>query len=550
MKKPNGWLDFYPRPQLKRDSFFSLNGEWEFNIGEAGRIPAEFQSTINVPFVPQSELSDCSVEVKIEDTLFYKKSFTLPRGFVKDRVILNFGAVNNCCNVFLNGQKVGENIGGYNRFSFDVTNFLQENNTLIVEATNKLDGILPYGKQRKKRGGMWYTPVSGIWQSVWLESVPSVYIKYIDITTKGNEVTFLIDGVNDGLVYIMPNEEPIARFVDGRAIVKISDPKYWTPETPHIYNVKIVCEKDEVQTYFALRELEIKNIDGYPRLLLNGKPYFFNGLLDQGYFADGIFTPSTPEEYKNDILFAKRSGFNMLRKHIKIEPDVFYYYCDTLGMAVFQDMVNNSDYSFIRDTALPTIALKRLNDTFLHKNKKSRQAFIEGMLSTVGDLKNFPSVCEWTIFNEGWGQFCSSKMYGLLKVYDSTRFIDSASGWFKAKDTDFESEHVYFKDIKLKAKKRPLFLSEFGGYSLMVDTPYSPQKEYGYRSFKDKESYTEAVVNLYKTQVLPLIEKGLCAAVYTQLTDVEDEINGLITYDRTVEKIDSKILSNLFKGIN
>ncbi len=550
MKKPNGWLNFYPRPQLKRDSFLSLNGEWEFEICDSNNIPNKFSNTINVPFVPQSELADCAAQVKIGDTLFYRKSFTLPKGFVNNRVILNFGAVDNHTTVYLNNQKIGENIGGYNRFSFDVTQFLQDTNTLVVKVTDTLDGILPYGKQRKKRGGMWYTAVSGIWQSVWLESVPQVYIKHINIATKANEVDFLIDGAQNGLVYIMPSQEPVAHIVNGKASVKIENPQYWTPETPHIYNVKIVCGEDTVESYFALRDLEIKNIDGYPRLLLNGKPYFFNGLLDQGYFADGIFTPSSPQEYKNDILFAKRCGFNMLRKHIKIEPDIFYYYCDTLGMAVFQDMVNNSGYSFIRDTAFPTIGLKRLNDKFLHKNKNSRNAFVESLISTVRDLKNFPSICEWTIFNEGWGQFCSSKMYELLKAQDSTRFIDSASGWFKAKDTDFESEHVYFKEIKIKASDKPLFLSEFGGYSLLVNTPYSPKKEYGYRSFKDKESYSNAVANLYKTQVLPLIEKGLCAAVYTQLTDVEDEINGLITYDRTVEKIDPDTMNQLFKDIN
>ena len=284
--------------------------------------------------------------------------------------------------------------------------------------------------------------------------------------------------------------------------------------------------------------MEIREFDGYQRLCLNGKPYFFHGLLDQGYWSDGLFTPATPECYVNDILAMKELGFNTLRKHIKVEPEEFYYQCDRLGMVVFQDMVNNGDYSFFRDTALPTLGVQTLDDRKMHPDPATRDGFLRGMEATVEQLRNHPCIFYWTIFNEGWGQFDSDAMYHHLKAMDDTRWIDTTSGWFRRKETDVDSRHVYFKPIRLEAGEKPLVLSEFGGYSYKPEGhAFNVDKTYGYGKFKNQAAYAEAVEALYRQQVIPAAEQGLCAAIYTQVSDVEDETNGLLSYDRKVQKL-------------
>lgn len=522
----------YPRPQMKRDSFFCLNGKWEFEVSEKKEIPNSFSKTIVVPFAPESILS--GIEEVFSEKLFrfYKLEFSLPSGFIKDKVLLHFGAVDSSCEVFLNSKSLGFHIGGYEHFSFDITDKLQENNTLVVRVWDKLsEKILPYGKQCYKRGGMWYTPVSGIWQTVWLESVANEYIKNIEIKTDKSGADIIVKGIKNGKILFEGKEFEIS---DSKGRIEVNEPIFWSPENPHLYYFDVVSDKDRVSSYFAIRTLEIKD----NRLCLNGKPYFFHGLLDQGYFSDGLFTPATEKGYENDILAMKSLGFNMLRKHIKIEPEQFYFDCDRLGMIVFQDFVNNGDYSFIRDTALPTFFLKKLNDKRLHKNKESRKAFIEHMLKTVKSLSNHPSICYWTIFNEGWGQFCSNEMYKKLKEIDSTRFVDTASGWFKGADSDVESEHVYFKPFKFKPQSKPTVLSEFGGYSYRPEGHvFNLNKAYGYRFFENRDDFENALVKLYEDEVIPAFEKGLSAAVYTQVSDVEDETNGLLSYDRRVLKV-------------
>ncbi|MBR2043550.1 MAG: glycoside hydrolase family 2 [Clostridia bacterium] len=518
----NGRKCNYPRPQLKRESFLSLDGIWElYADGE--------KYDILVPFCVESALS--GVNKSFASGLFcYKKHFVLPNGFNKGRVLIHFGAVDQKCTLLINGREVGEHTGGYNAFSFDITDYIEKENEITLFVTDTLDLTLPYGKQKKKRGGMWYTPVSGIWQSVWLESVPKEYIKDIKIDVTLNSALITLYGVDFGEVVFNGKAYPI---IDGKVNITVSNPVNWTPETPQLYEFTVKAGEDEVQSYFALRTLEIKGNE----LLLNGKPYFFNGLLDQGYFPDGIYTPADEEEYKDDILKMKSLGFNMLRKHIKVEPEAFYYYCDKYGMAVFQDMVNNGKYSFIRDTALPTVGIQRLNDKFTHRNKKARQSFISGMESTVKQLYNHPCIVEWTIFNEGWGQFCADSMYLKMKELDSSRFIDSASGWFKAKNNDFDSAHIYFKKLKAKKGDKPVFISEFGGYSYKIEEhSFNNENTYGYGKFARREDFVKALQSLY-SDLFALKEKGLCAAVYTQVSDVEDETNGLLTYDRKVMKI-------------
>lgn len=524
------YWNVYPRPQLKRDSFFCLNGQWDFTA-------SDYSGKIIVPFCPESSLSGIGKNFK--DKLIYKREFALPDDFIKDRVFIHFGAVDQIATVYLNDVKLGTNVGGYNHFSFEITELIKENNTITVEVEDELLLYLPYGKQSKKRGGMWYTPVSGIWQTVWIESTLKKYIEDITIEADDESAKITVKGISNGNVIFEDKTVPLE---NGVAVYKPENVEKWSPENPRLYYFTVEGDGDKVESYLAFRKLETKKIDNIPRLCLNGEPYFFNGVLDQGYFFDGIFTPQTEKAYENDILLMKEAGFNTLRKHIKVEPEQFYYDCDRLGMVVFQDFINNGDYSFFRDTLLPTIGIQKLNDENMHKDKRTRRNFIKTMEKTVEQLKNHPSICLWTIFNEGWGQFDGNKMYDELKKLDSSRFIDTTSGWFRGKNTDVESLHIYFKKLKIKKSDKPIIISEFGGYALSIKGHvFNEEKEYGYKKFKDIESLDNAVCNLFEKEVLPLVKKGLCASIYTQLSDVEDETNGLVTYDREIVKFSSRL---------
>jgi len=528
----------YPRPQMKRDSYISLNGGWDFTVD------CEKMGQIRVPFCPESKLSGIGRHFDEGSLLCYNRSLTLPEGFNRGRVLLHIGAVDQRADVFLNNKPVGWHKGGYEAFTLDITDALQQENMLQICCFDDLaDQSYPYGKQvlPEKRGGMWYTPVSGIWQSVWLESVPETYIRKLNIENRGYGVTISVEPALEGVVTV----PELGKFplVDGKVTVTPEKPNLWSPENPYLYGFTVEAGEDKIESYFAIRSLEVKQVGAYKRLCLNGKPYFFHGLLDQGYWPDGLFTPAAPECYADDIRMMKKLGFNTLRKHIKVEPEEFYYQCDRLGMIVWQDMVNNSDYNFLRDTVLPTVGIQKLDDRNLHKDEFTRKRFLEAMEATVNQLKNHPSICYWTIFNEAWGQFDSDKVYEQFKKLDDTRFIDSTSGWFRQKKSDVDSRHVYFRKVSLKAGDKPLVLSEFGGKTYKTEGHiFNPDKSYGYGGCDSLEALNEALVKLYTEEIIPCAEKGLCAAIYTQVSDVEDEINGLVTYDRKVEKADPEKL--------
>ena len=522
----------YPRPQMRRDRYLNLNGGWDFHVNYEG------QGQIRVPFCPESKLSGFGKHYEEASMLQYARFFTLPEGFQRGRVLLHIGAADQRADVFLNGKPVGSHKGGYEAFTMDITDYLCENNRLSICCFDDLeDQSYPYGKQTMNRGGMWYTPVSGIWQTVWLESVPEEYIHRLNIENRGYAVTISIEPKLNGKVIVPALGE--FDLVDGCVTISPENPHLWSPEDPYLYDFTVEAGEDRVDSYFAIRSLEIKQIGKYPRLCLNGKPYFFHGLLDQGYWPDGIFTPAKPECYAEDILAMKKLGFNTLRKHIKVEPEEFYYQCDKLGMIVWQDMVNNSDYHFFRDTALPTIGIQKLDDRKLHTDPQSRKAFLDAMAATVNQLKNHPCICYWTIFNEAWGQFDSDRVYEQFKQLDDTRFVDSTSGWFRRSKSDVDSRHVYFKKVKLCGDgKKPLVLSEFGGKTYRTENHvFNPDKAYGYGGCETLEGLNRAVFDLYSSEILPCVKNGLCAAIYTQVSDVEDEINGLLTYDRKVEKL-------------
>ena len=533
--------DIYPRPQLRRESYVNLNGSWELSI-EGEETPL----SIRVPFCPESLLSGVNRHFPEGSRLTYRRNFQLPEDSHNNRILLHIGAADQVAEVYVNQKPVGRHEGGYTAFTLDITDAVEEDNLLEIRCTDDLrDLSMPYGKQTLRRGGMWYTPVSGIWQSVWLECVPERYIEKLRIENRGYSVHISVKPALEGKVEV----EGLGEFLleNGKAVITPEAPHLWSPEDPHLYNFRVITEEDTVESYFAIRSIETQVVGGIPRLCLNGKPYFFHGLLDQGYWPDGIYTPATPECYAQDILAMKKLGFNTLRKHIKVEAEEFYYQCDKLGMIVFQDMVNNGDYSFFRDTAIPTVRIQKLPDKNMHKDPKTRARFLQTMEEIVAQLGNHPSILYWTIFNEGWGQFDSDNVYEKFRSLDDTRIIDTTSGWFRRKHSDVESLHIYFGPWnQIKPGKKPVILSEFGGYTYPVEGHlFNPDNAYGYKACKSLEEFQDQILALYRGKVLPAIRKGLCGGIYTQVSDVEDEINGLLTYDRKVCKADEAAMTAL-----
>ena len=534
------WLTEYPRPQLRRDSFISLCGDWALSVKTAdGKKQA--LGNIFVPYPPESRISGIERQLLPNEKYIYQRTFTLPEFSKSERVLLHFDAVDQIAAVTVNDNEFSEHVGGYLPFELDITSCARVgDNTVTVEVRDELDHTFGWGKQRRDRGGMWYTPTSGIWKSAWLEIVPKTYIQSLHITPSLDSATVeMHGGKNNKTATLFDGDKEIKYTFSGSTVtLKPENPILWTPENPHLYEFEISDGTDTVRSYFALRTFSVEARGETTYMCLNGEPYFCHGLLDQGYFPDGIYTPATPDGFINDIKKMKELGFNTLRKHIKIEHELFYYYCDKYGMLVFQDMVNSGGYSFFVDTALPTIGLKR---GITHRATPKRKShFIESSKATIDLLYNHPSVVYYTVFNEGWGQFDADKCYALLKNCDKTRVFDATSGWFFGKQSDVESHHIYFKPLKFKKRPdRPLVLSEFGGYSLRIDSHvFNLDKNYGYSTCESQEAFEEAFCKLYREQVIPQIKQnGLCATVYTQVSDVEDETNGLLTYDRQVCKV-------------
>ena len=557
----------HPRPLLKRTSVQILNGWWDFAAG-AEEQPL-YQGRIRVPFPPEAALSGIGKHFPEGTELHYSTTAVLTPEMKQiiaagGRLLLHIDAADQHCRVLLGGAELGLHTGGYEHCSFDLTSALCSGNdeerssiadsyALQIITTDDLrDLTQPYGKQVMKRGGMWYTPFSGLWQSVWLEAVPAVYVEEIRIRTDMEQARIQLilntGAPASGTLHIMaPEGEWTVPFEEGFAMVRPEQPHLWSPEDPYLYRFRAQLSapaQDRFESYFALRAVGTVQAGGFTRLTLNGKPYFFNGLLDQGYFSDGLCTPADSRCYDEDILAMKALGFNLLRKHIRIEPDAFYEACDRLGMLVCQDMVNNGRYSFFLDTALPTVGIQHLNDEHRHRDPAVRQAFEKTMRGCVRQVGSFPCIIAWTVFNEGWGQFASAKMTALLRELDADggRIIDAASGWFRSGAGDVESLHVYFKAFSMKPayfkSGRPVVLSEFGGIAFREPGHcFNPDKTYGYGTANTRREYAQRVLDLYENQILPAARAGLSAAVYTQVSDVEDEINGILTYDRQVNKL-------------
>lgn len=549
----------YPRPQFRRDSYVNLNGLWSYAIVKTPECPDRFDGEILVPFSPESPLSGVGCQLLPDEYLFYRREFTLPEGFNRGRVLMHFDAVDQEAYVEVNGVAAGTHVGGYLPFAFDITDCLQGGVNVVTVRVRDVSDVMYYarGKQKLKRGGIFYTAQSGIWQTVWLESVPEDYITNLKITPLYDQGSVHIQtqssGGADTQIEVFDGGRKIASAAGADVVLKIEDFKSWSPESPFLYDLKLMHGADTVDSYFAMRKISLgKNQYGYPCMMLNNQPYFHNGLLDQGYYSDGYLTPPSDEAMIHDIQTAKDLGFNMLRKHIKIEPMRWYYHCDRLGMLVWQDMVNGGEHETFFWTGIAGFFHWHMDDTSQKNykyagrlNAEGRQMYARETRETVELLYNVPSIVLWVPFNEGWGQFNAKDAYQLVKSLDSTRLIDHASGWHDQRIGDFNSRHIYFTPIYSKLDNRPFILSEFGGLGIKAPGHMFTTKTFCYKMYGTREKITAAYRRLYEKKIIPYTRKGMAASVYTQLTDVEEEINGMMTYDREQIKIDPDTVRDL-----
>lgn len=544
-------LTEYPRPQMRRDSYLNLNGRWEYAITDSDELPRRWDGTILVPFSPESALSGVGRSLQPGQTLWYRREVIVPQGFIPadGRLLLHFGAVDQEAAVYWNGRLLGRHMGGYNAFTLDATDALGPRNSLVVRVHDDTDASFhSRGKQKTRRGGIWYTPQSGIWQTVWMEAVPRHYIESLRIVP-------LFD--QSAVEVMVRCSQPLQceATVDGRTVpftsgeparIPMPDFRAWSPEDPYLYDLSVALGEDRVESYFGMRKMEVRaDRGGVKRLFLNGEPYFQSGLLDQGYWPDGLYTAPSDEALIYDIQTAKAMGFNLLRKHIKVEPMRWYYHCDRLGMLVWQDMPSGGGKYRFSTITLPLVTGIHRRDNhyraFARASSQGRGEYMDELEEMVGQLFNAPSVVLWVPFNEGWGQFDSTLVMERLRALDPTRPVDPASGWHDQGAGELRSLHVYFKPFRFRRDRRgrALALSEFGGYNLRVDGHCFNQKDYGYRRLPDAAALWRDFSRLYEREVLPAVPRGLCASVYTQLSDVEDELNGLMTYDRRVVKLDA-----------
>lgn len=547
-------LPEYPRPQLVRDNWVNLNGQWDYAISDTADAPKGFDGRITVPFSPETELSGVGRMLLASEYLWYHRDIFIPVGFKGKRVILHFGAVDRIADVWINGVHAAEHVGGYLPFEADVTELIRDGQmSILVRVSDDTDkSYHTRGKQSNKRGGIWYTPQSGIWQSVWMEAVPESYIKKLRITPDFDNACVKVTADTVGT-------EPAFAHFEGRsyelpAIIPVPDFEPWSPENPKLYEFTVSCGEDLVQSYFAMRKFSVqKDESGIMRLFLNGKPYFHNGLLDQGYWSDGLYTAPSDEALVFDIESAKKMGFNTLRKHIKVEPLRWYYHCDRLGMIVWQDMPSGGTAYNPAVISAPVVLPVKLRDNkyslFGRKDEQGRAEFVSELKEMIEHLYNCPCIALWTPFNEGWGQFDAEKIYNMIRDMDSTRTIDHASGWHDQGISDVRSDHVYFRKYRFNADKsgRAVLLSEFGGYNHRIQGHAYNEKDFGYKKFDTVSELETALEELYQKQIRPAVSQGLSAAIYTQLSDVEDELNGLLTYDRKVCKIAPDKLRKIIK---
>jgi len=570
----------YPRPAMRRDSCEILNGPWQYAITQTAEYPAAWQGSILVPYSPEAPASGVNRTLQPGQWLHYHRLFAPPAG-EGGRVLLHFGAVDYACAVQINGHLAGGHRGGYWPFTLDITDLLNGTgrNSLWVAVQDPTGhGTQARGKQTLKPGGMFYPAQSGIWQTVWLERVPDNYIQTLTVTpdydartvtvrvhtAKPGGAVNLWAMVRAGGVTIAEDWGSDEADQDGEVTLNIPEEHFfpWSPDTPFLYDLTVgtnqgeEAEFDTVHSYFALRKWSCApDAHGVLRFCLNDKPILLNGLLDQGYWPEGLYTPPSDAAVERELSEVKALGFNLLRKHAKIEPQRWYYHCDRLGLIVWQDIVNGgSAYNLWFVTYLTNVLqplLRRFPDgkacrRLLSRAKPAgREEYAHELADTVQALRCHPCIACWVPFNEGWGQFDAGKAVQALRTLDGTRLVDEASGWFDQGGGDVHSLHNYFYPLRIRPQKRTVALSEYGGIAWPMPGHEPPHKTYGYGTAKDRQELTARYKKLQLKTVLPQLEKGLSALVYTQLTDVEDEVNGLFTYDRAAVKPDANAVRSV-----
>ena len=547
----------YPRPQMVRDSYLCLNGPWNYNITGPHRTCS---GQVVVPFSLECELGGGLDPLKADEELVMEKEIILPEGFNRGRVLLHLDAVDAFCDVFVNQKQVGSSQCGYLPVVCDITDALVETNLIkvVIQDPTEQKGQMR-GKQSSDPKGIWYTAQSGLWQSVWLESAPEHYITSLKMTPHFDEkeLELIINTNHDGKAQV----ELEGQFYDvntNEAVrLCVNELHPWSPDSPYLYDFKVQFEQDCVSSYFAMRKYSIeKDKDGIKRLFLNNKPLFHTGLLDQGYLSETLLSWPCDQAMIDDIVAAKSMGFNMLRKHIKVEPLRWYYHCDRLGMLVWQDMVSGGGPYNKFTINLPLFTDIHYKDNlywlFGRRTESEKQQWLKDFKGIIDHLYNVPSIAMWVIFNEGWGQFDVKNAYALLKSWDTSRTIIPCSGWHDQKIGDVRSWHVYFRPYRFKKDPldRCVILSEFGGYQLPVQGHLVSEEPYGYKAIQNSAHLEAELTELYANQILPGKKQGLSASVFTQLTDVEREVNGLITYDRKVLKINPDVMKALNEALN
>ena len=537
----------YPRPQLERkENWVVLNGLWDLKVlSKENRVIKE--GKILVPFSPESEMSGFDHITGPDETLIYSTHISLPFSFdkEKERIFLHFGAVDYEAKVYIDGREVAEHRGGYLPFSMEIDKPIFDLEVRVTDPSDTKEQ--ERGKQKIKRGGIWYTPQSGIWQSVWAEKTPKDYIKGIKITPDLSGFSVIVDKEGKGDCTLTLSDKTYTLKEGKETRIDINSPSLWSPEDPHLYYFSITFSSDTVYSYVGLRTFGVgEDEKGIKRLLLNGKPYFHHGLLDQGYWDGGLYTPLTDESMVEDIKLIKSMGFNTLRKHIKVEPLRWYWHCDRLGVLVWQDMVSGGGKYLFGVISAPLILGSHLKDNHYlllrRKDKEMRYEFEKNLFQMIAHLYNVTSIAMWVPFNEAWGQFDSVRIGRKVEETDKTRTVDYASGWLDQGEGNFKSLHVYFRPYKYKPdkKKRCVILTEFGGYGREIKGHRYGDDTFQYKGFNSEKELTDAVIEMYRRDIIPAKKLGLAAAIYTQLSDVEDELNGLITYDRKVIKMDKE----------
>ena len=559
-------LPEYPRPAMRRDSYENLNGLWKYAITQTAEYPAAWDGSILVPYSPETKASGVGRTLQPGQWLHYHCTFAPPPG-EGGRVLLHFGAVDQCCRVLVNDRPVGGHEGGYLPFTLDITGALVpgENRLTVAVTDDPEGGVHAFGKQRTDRGGIWYTAQSGIWQTVWLESTADNYVRSLRLTPDfdGKCLRYAVRAEDPAgaRVTVLCGGRVVARsWADerGEGVCPIPAEHFrpWSPEDPYLYDLEVTLPSgDRVESYFGMRQFSVMEHRGRRVLALNHRPCFQSGLLDQGYWPQGLYTPPSDAAVERELSEVKALGFNLLRKHAKIEPQRWYYHCDRLGLVVWQDMVNGgSRYNLWFVTYLTNVLqplLRRFPDgkaaySLLSRAKPAgREEYAHELADTVQALRCHPCIACWVPFNEGWGQFDAGKAVQALRTLDGTRLVDEASGWFDQGGGDVHSLHNYFYPLRIRPQKRTVALSEYGGIAWPMPGHEPPRKTYGYGTAKDRQELTARYKKLQLKTVLPQLEKGLSALVYTQLTDVEDEVNGLFTYDRAAVKPDANAVRSV-----